>query len=70
MMCYLNGFSGHSFKGGTVMRILRKDYFEKRCEKCKWNNMFWEESGCARFNAGETCKFEPKVGGDGEVKSH
>lgn len=40
------------------MKILREDYFEKRCEKRKWNNMFWEESGCARFNAGELCKFE------------
>lgn len=33
---------------------------DKKCENCKWNNLFWEKSGCSKFNAMEPCKFEPK----------
>ena len=33
---------------------------DKKCENCKWNNLFWKESGCSKFNAMEPCKFEPK----------
>ena len=33
---------------------------DKKCENCKWNNLFWEESGCCKFNAMEPCKFESK----------
>ena len=33
---------------------------EKKCENCKWNNLFWEKSGCSKFNAMESCKFESK----------
>lgn len=33
---------------------------EKKCENCKWNNLFWAESGCAKFANMEPCKFEPK----------
>lgn len=47
-------------KGGLTMRILKENAAEKKCQKCKWNNVFWAESGCARFNAGEPCKFEEK----------
>ena len=42
------------------MRILKESALESKCEKCRWNNLFWEESGCAKFNAGEPCKFEEK----------
>lgn len=30
------------------------------CDKCKWHNLFWEDSGCAKRNAMEPCKFELK----------
>lgn len=30
------------------------------CDKCKWYNLFWKNSGCAKRNNMELCKFEPK----------
>lgn len=30
------------------------------CDKCKWYNLFWEDSGCAKRNAMEPCEFEPR----------
>lgn len=33
---------------------------ERKCEDCKWNNLFWEDSGCSKFNGMEPCEFEPK----------
>ena len=33
---------------------------DRKCETCKWNNLFWEESGCSKFNAMEPCEFEPQ----------
>lgn len=32
----------------------------EKCNKCKWNNLFWEKSGCAKRNAMEPCEFEEK----------
>ena len=33
---------------------------KRRCEDCKWYNLFWEESGCSKLNNMEPCKFELK----------
>lgn len=33
---------------------------DKKCEDCKWNNLFWKDSGCSKLNAMESCEFEPK----------
>ena len=32
---------------------------ENKCTDCKWNNLFWAESGCAKRNVMEPCEFEP-----------
>ena len=40
---------------------------DRKCEKCKWNNLFWEQSGCSKFNAMKPCKFEPKEAVDDET---
>ena len=40
---------------------------DKKCEKCKWNNPFWEESGCNKINAMEPCMFESKEAVNGET---
>ena len=39
---------------------------DKKCEGCKWNNLFWKEFGCSKRNAMEPCMFEPKEAVDGE----
>lgn len=44
--------------GGNCMTPTTES--DRKCETCKWNDLFWEESGCSKFNAMEPCGFEPK----------
>ena len=43
-----------------------RDNGDRKCKNCKWNNLFWKESGCSKRNAMEPCMFEPKEAMNGE----
>lgn len=41
---------------------------KEKCADCKWRDLFWENSGCAKRNAMERCKFEQKEAKNDEEK--
>lgn len=50
-------------------RLLCPQAIYEKCTGCKWHNMFWENSGCAKRNDMERCKFEQKEAKNDEEKS-
>ena len=37
---------------------------KRKCEKCKWYNLFWEGAGCSKISGMEPCDFAPKEEND------